>query len=161
MNFLREIVYSLTQWLDRVAAGAVIAMMLLVGIHVLLRSFGWPIWGSFELVGFLNIIVVACAIAFTAVKRGHIAIELVVSNLPQRAQAIIDSITCFSSLCIFSLAVWQNIEYAGDLRRSGEVSATLEVPFFSLVYLIAFCLAVLCLALLIDLINSLAKVIKK
>jgi len=67
------------------ACAAVIAMMLLSTADVVLRLFGKPIPGTYELVGFLGTVVVSFALAFTSIEKGHIAVEILVEKLPQRA----------------------------------------------------------------------------
>jgi hypothetical protein len=51
--------------------------------------------------------------------------------------------------------------YACDLRASGEVSLTLELPFYPFVYGIGFASASVCLVLLVDLSKSLPEVFRK
>jgi hypothetical protein len=42
------------------------------------------------------------------------------------------------------------VRFGNDVRISGEVSMTLEMPFFPVLYGIAFCAAVVCLVLIVD-----------
>lgn len=160
MALIERIVHLLSEFCDRIAQAAVIAMMLLIVGNILGRKFWKPIYGTFDFVGFLGAILVAFAIAYCAVKKGHIEVEMVVARLPERAQGIIGSITHTLSLGIFSLITWQCIVLANDMRRSGELSMTALVPSYPYIYAIAFGCALLCMVILVDIIKSLVKAVK-
>lgn len=161
MTHFEKVIHRLSRWLNWVAAGAIVVMMLLVCLNIITRLFGQPILGTFEVAGFLGAIVVAFALAYTSVVRGHVAVGIVVSRLPQRTQAIIDSITSFLGIGVFSLMTWQGVKYGTRLWDVGEVSPTLEFPFFPIAYAIAACCAVVGLVLLLDLFKSLAQAVRK
>lgn len=155
-----------------VAGTAIVVMMLITCADVLLRfcvtlyrALRWeflssvkPIPGTYELVCFLGSVAVAFAMAHTSVEKGHVAVSLIVQLLPQKTQALVDIITGIFALILFSLLSWQSVLYANDLRASGEVSLTLELPFYPFVYGISFAAAAVCLVLLADLISNLGKV---
>ena len=144
-----------------VAGSAIVAMMLLTCTDVVLRYFRKPIPGTYELVCFLGAVAVAFAMAHTSVEKGHVAVSFVVSLLPQRIQGLIESITTSFGLIFFVLIAWQSVIYANDLRLSGEVSLTLELPFYPFVYGISFSAAIVCLILLSDLFKSFFKLFGK
>lgn len=144
-----------------VAGSAIVAMMLLTCTDVVLRYFRKPIPGTYELVCFLGAVAVAFAMAHTSVEKGHVAVSFVVSLLPQRIQGLIESITTSFGLIFFVLIAWQSFIYANDLRLSGEVSLTLELPFYPFVYGISFSAAIVCLILLSNLFNNLLKMFGK
>ncbi|MBU0985648.1 MAG: TRAP transporter small permease, partial [Proteobacteria bacterium] len=104
---------------------------------------------------------VAFAMAHTSVEKGHVAVSLVVRYFPKRIQGLIDTITTIFGLALFALIAWYSIQYANDLRATGEVSLTLELPFFPFVYGVGFSAAVVCLVLLTDLIDNLLSVFAK
>lgn len=144
-----------------VAGAAIIAMMLLTCVDVVLRYFRRPIPGTYELVCFLGAVSVAFAMAHTSVERGHVAVSIVVSYFPKRIQSLIDTITGSFSSAFFALIAWSSAGYANNLRVTGEVSMTLELPFYPFVYGVGFSAAVVCLILLADLIGSLVRVFGK
>lgn len=144
-----------------VAGSAIVAMMLLTCTDVVLRYFRKPIPGTYELVCFLGAVAVAFAMAHTSVEKGHVAVSFVVSLLPQKIQELIESITTSFGLIFFVLIAWQSLIYANDLRLSGEVSLTLELPFYPFVYGISFSAVIVCLILLSNLFNNLLKMFGK
>ena len=133
---------------------AVIAMMLLSTADVVMRLFGKPIPGTYELVGFLGAIVVSFALVFTSMEKGHIAVEILVEKLPQRAQLSIEAVCNLIGALLFGVIAYQAVLYALDMKQSGEVSLTLQMPPYPFIFGIAAGCALLCLLLVADFIKS-------
>ncbi len=161
MNSIERISRGLARKLYWVAGAAIVAMMLLTCADVVLRYFRRPIPGTYELVCFLGTVAVAFAMAYTSVEKGHVSVSFVVNLFPQRIQGLIESITNSFGLFLFALIAWQSVIYANELRLSGEISLTLELPFYPFVYGIGFSAAIVCLVLLSDLYKNLMKMFAK
>lgn len=148
-------------WLARklgiVAAAAIFFMMALTCADVFLRLFRMPIPGTYEIVSFMGAVAVSFAVAHTSVEKGHVAVDLVVQLLPKRTQAVIESIIAGFGIILFALIAWQSFIYALDCQRSGEVSLTLQMPFYPIIYGVAVGAGVVCLVLIVDLVNAVAK----
>jgi TRAP-type C4-dicarboxylate transport system permease small subunit len=147
-GFLARLLFGL-------AGAAIVAMMLLTCADVILRLFSRPIPGTYELVSFFGAVSVAFAMAHTCVEKGHIAVSVLVQLLPRRGRETVDALTSALSLTLFALIAWRSVLYAEDLRRSGEVSLTLQLPFYPFVYGIGLSAAVVCLVLLSDVVRHL------
>jgi TRAP-type C4-dicarboxylate transport system permease small subunit len=143
------------------ACTAVIAMMLLSAADVVLRLFGKPIPGTYELIGFLGTIIVSFALGFTSMEKGHIAVEILVEKLPQRAQFAIEAFTNFVSFLVFGLIAYQAFISALDIKKSGEVSLTLQLPIYPFIFGMALGFTLLCLLLIADFIKSLQRTVSK
>jgi TRAP-type C4-dicarboxylate transport system permease small subunit len=161
MRFLERISNELARLLYWMAGTAIIVMMVLTCGDVILRFFRRPIPGTYELVCFLGAVAVAFAMAHTTVQKGHVAVSLLVRLFPARIQGLIESITSTFGFIFFALVAWQSVLYGNDLYTSGEVSLTLQLPFYPFVYGIGFSAAAVCLVLLTDLFKNLMKVFGK
>ena len=161
MRFLERISNELARLLYWMAGTAIIVMMVLTCGDVILRFFRRPIPGTYELVCFLGAVAVAFAMAHTTVQKGHVAVSLLVRLFPARIQGLVESITSTFGFIFFALVAWQSVLYGNDLHASGEVSLTLQLPFYPFVYGIGFSAAVVCLVLLTDLFKNLMKVFGK
>jgi TRAP-type C4-dicarboxylate transport system permease small subunit len=144
----------ITKFFDKISQAGVFAMLVLVIGNILGRKVWKPIYGAFDYACFLSAILVAFAIPYCGMKRGHIRVEMFVAQLPGRVQGIIDSITNILGFGIFSLITWQCVVLANDMRR------TSLTPFYPYIYAIALGCGLLCIVILIDLIKSLIKVVK-
>ena len=136
--------------LNGASAAAVVFIMLLTCADVVMRLFGRPIPGTYELVGYFGALIVAFALAYTSVERGHISVELLVDRLPARPQSLIEGAGHLVSAVLFGLLAWQSRVYAMDLVESGEVSLTLGIPTWPFVFGLAAGCGMLSLVLFLE-----------
>ncbi len=161
-DFLAKIIYPTSRIVNIVGAIVLAMMMFLVAADVTLRyGIDRPILGSVELVELMMIIVVFLAVAYTASQRGHVAIELVTSRFPQRAQAILDVFTSFLSLFFIVLVIWRSILRGNTMWHDHHVTTVLSIPVFPFLYIIAFGCLLLAIVLIANILDSLAQAIKK
>ncbi len=144
-----------------IAAGAIVAMMLLTSTDVILRLFRHPIPGTYEIVGLLGAVVIAFSLAYTSIEKGHIAVEFLVQKFPRNVQLFITAINDLLSTFLFGLIAWQSILYASDLKQSGEVSLTLQAPIYPFIYGIAAGCGLLCFVLILEFLKSLKRIGEK
>jgi TRAP-type C4-dicarboxylate transport system permease small subunit len=156
------------KYMSIIAGAAIIIMMMLSTADVLLRlgsplyskyryellSFIQPIPGTYELVSFLGTVAVAFAIAHTSIKEGHVSVSLVTRLLPKKTRIVIQIITNTLALVFFGLLTWRSIIYARDLKLYGEVSMTLQLPYYPFVYGVSFASLVMGVVLITYLIND-------
>lgn len=140
------------------AAGAIMAMMLLTCADVILRFFRHPIPGTYELVGLMGTVGVSFALAYTTVKKGHIAVEFLTRRMSEKVQSAIAAGGELLSLVLFGIITWQSTVYALDLRRTGEVSLTIEIPIYPFVLSIAIGGCLVCFVLATDLYRSIKRI---
>jgi TRAP-type C4-dicarboxylate transport system permease small subunit len=102
------------------------------------RFFGYPIKGTFELMGFLGAMVAGLALAGTQAGKGHIVIAIFQDRVPGWMRKILDVTTSLVCLVFFGLVAWQTWNLAFSIREFEEVSETLHIiyyPFILLVFL--------------------------
>ena len=153
---------SFSNWLNWVAGSALVAMLGLTVADIIgIKFFKWPIPGAIELVGFLGVLVIGFAIAYTQVLHGHIQVEFFVRHMSERVQAGITAFVSFLGIVLFVLLAWQSYNFGRVLQSTGEVSMTQNIPFYPFVYAVAFCCVPVCLVLLVELLRAVMKVMKK
>jgi TRAP-type C4-dicarboxylate transport system permease small subunit len=118
---------------------------------------GYPIKGTFDIVGLLGTVVVALPIAYTQILGRHIATDFMGSRGNQVVRTINNSIVCLLGIGTYALIAWQCSLLGTKLWRIGRVSDTIEIPLFPLVYVVAFGCALNCFVLLVDFYNLFAK----
>ena len=160
-NVYQKTVNRLVKVMYYIAGVAIMGMMLITCADVTLRYFRMPIPGTYELVSFLGAIAISFAIAHTSVEKGHVAVSFIVDKLPEKVRAGIRAVTGFIGLALFAAISWQSVLYANELWASGELSPTMKLPFYPIVYGISFATGMVCLVLLADLTNNLRKVANK
>ncbi|MEW5734759.1 MAG: TRAP transporter small permease [Thermodesulfobacteriota bacterium] len=160
MKSLQRFTESAAMGLHYVAGAAVVAMMLLTCADVVLRYFRMPIPGAFEITAQLGALAVAFSLAHTTLAKGHVAVSLLVRRFPKRVQNAIDCITSSLGCFLFVVATWQMILVGLGQQRAGQVSMTIKIPLYPVVYAIAFSLAMVALVLLVEALGSLVRLVK-
>lgn len=161
MTHLERVSNALNRWLNWVAGGLLMAVMLITVVNMIMRQVYVPFGGTTEVVSFLAALVAAFALGYTQIRRGHTRVDILVSRFPPRAQSIIDSIMFFIGMVLFGVATWQIVKLASNYWEMGSVSETLNIIFFPFIYAVALGCAFLCLVLLLDFLKSLAQAVKK
>jgi len=145
-----------------VAAGILAVMMFLTAMDVLLRYiFNRPISGALELTEYMMVILVAFGIAYCAVLKGHVRVEVLTSHLPPRVQSVISSITYLLSLSVFSLITWQGAIYIKLIFDDELTSTVLLIPRFPFVAILTLGCAIFSLVLLVDFLDYLSQAVRK
>jgi len=147
-------------FVNRLAGGIIVAMMILICADVVLRLFGRPIPGTYELVGFAGALAASFSLARTALDGGHIAVEFLVDRLPTRLQVLLAALGSLGGAVLFVLVTWHSFIYALDLKESGEVSMTLGFPVYPVVLGIACGCGLLTLVLAADVIRETRRLFK-
>jgi TRAP-type C4-dicarboxylate transport system permease small subunit len=130
-------------------------MILLTCGNIFLRIVWVPIKGTFELMGYFGAVMMAFALGYTQIRRGHIAVDVLILGFSKKTQGILNGINCFVCMIFFALAAWQIAEYATTLWRTGEVTETLRIIYYPFTYGVALGCAALSLAFLTDFLKSL------
>ncbi|OGP67889.1 MAG: hypothetical protein A2169_07860 [Deltaproteobacteria bacterium RBG_13_47_9] len=160
MSRLEKVVSLVTRWLNWTAAAAIIAVMVIVCANVIGRGFfERPVKGTVDIVSLLGAIIIAWAIAYTQVLKGHIRIDLFVEKLPPRIQSIIDSLMDLIGLALFTVISWQTLLFTKANFQIGELSEVLKIPITPFAFVVAMGCIALALVLLLDLIKSISKAV--
>ena len=144
--------------LKRMGALCLVGMTLLTCVDVVGRYFRHPIFGSVELVGFMATLAVAMALPYTERLSGHVGVEILVRLLSKRKQTVLDIITGTLSFVLFSLVTWRMFLYARTIQLSGEVSISLQLPEYLIIYACAFCFLILTLVILLTIFENIKRI---
>ena len=155
MDGLLQMVLRLSRGANILAGATLTLLMGITVTDVILRSFRMPIPGTFELVAFLGAIVIGFSIPFTSWVRGHIYVDFFILKLPGRARNGVHLVTRCMGLVLFLLIGWNLFKVGVDLFRSGEVSPTLQIPFYPIVYGVGAACLLQSLVLLCDIVKVL------
>ena len=138
-------------------ACCLMGMTLLTCVDVVGRYFRHPVYGSMELVGFMATLSCIMALPYTHQVGGHIGVELLVRLLSEKAQTIISVCTNALSLLLFSVVTWCMTQYALTMQQSGEVSISLQLPEYVVIFITAFCFFIFTLVILKDILADIRK----
>jgi len=136
-----------------IGAICLMGMTLVTCADVFLRGlFNTPIFGSEEIVSICAALAIGFSLPYAHKKDVHIGVEILVRLFSKQVQSKIKFITNIFSFILVSIISWRMFVYAGTMARSGEVSMNLELPVYSVVYVMSFCFMIFSLFLLKDII---------
>lgn len=154
MALLDKISGFLVRLLSWIGGFFLVGMIFLTCANILCRLVWVPIKGAFELMGLFGAIVTAFALGYTQMKRGHIAVNILVDTFPEKTKKIVTVINHAVCCLFFGIAAWQISIKAKTLMNTGEVTETLRIIYYPFTYGVAFGCVALSLILFADLIKS-------
>jgi len=145
-TFLKS-VYKLSITTQVIAGLALTFMLIITLSEVILRSFGKPILGSYEIISFTGGIIIGLAIPYTSWKRGHVYVDFLINKFSKKRRRVIMIITRCLGILLFLLIGWNLISMGSDLYINKEVSMTLRLPFYPIAYGIGISCLIQCILL--------------
>jgi TRAP-type C4-dicarboxylate transport system permease small subunit len=140
-NFLRIV----TRILDLIGSAALTLMMLLTVTDVVMRTFGHPIIGTYEIVGLLLSVVIGFTIPKVSYDEGHVFMDVLLDRLRPAQRNVLVIFTRILCLLLFFSIGCKLISAGNEFRTSGQVSPTLQLPFYPFAYGVAICCFIECL----------------
>ena len=124
-----------------------VAMMLVTCIDVVGNFFGYPLLGSEELVSLMAALLIAFVLPAAHMEKAHIGVDIIYIGLSPGKKRINNIILSLLMVAFFGLMSWECLNYGFQLKGFGQVSSTLELPTFYVLYAIAFGSAMLTLVI--------------
>ena len=146
-----------------IAAFVLGIMMLLTVADVSGRYFfNSPINGAWEMIGLLLVCGGTWGLAYCQMEKAHISVNVLLLLFPSRLQALVRSLAYLLGLAGFTLICWRALLLTTKyMTERGHITDTLRIPYYPFTIMMAIGTGVLALILLIDLVNSLAEVVRK
>jgi len=142
-------------------AGAIflIPLMIITAGDVVGRDiFNHPIPGTVELSQYMLAVFILLGLAYAQQVKAHVGVSLMTSRLPHQAQLILSIIATLLCLSISCILVWQGWVIGIEEKTVSDMLRIPQVAFRLMVALAAF---LMCLELMIDLGDSLIKLMGK
>lgn len=134
MGGLLWLTEKISRTFNWVALCALTFIMLLTVSDVVLRYFGRPIIGTFEIVGFCGALIIGFALPLTSWHRGHIFVDFLTLKISKKSKKVLDISTRVLCITLFFIVGWNLFIYSQKLYQSGEVSLTIQIPFYPFSY---------------------------
>lgn len=131
-----------------IGACILFCMVALGGANMVLRSLGLPVTGTYELMGLGGAMIAALAMGGTQEAKGHIQVTVLDGILPPGLRRGLDATAHILSTLFFGMVAWRLFELSWALQESGELSETLRLPFYPVVFLVGLGFVILCLNLI-------------
>jgi hypothetical protein len=89
---------------------------------------GYPIKGTFDVVGFLGAFVVALPLAYTQMLKRHVAMDFMTTHGSNTVKVIAHSIVHLLGIAIYGLIAWRCFVLGTKFLTVGRVSDTIALP---------------------------------
>jgi len=135
-DYLNKIVSPVSLGLAIISMVVIVLVVLLVVVDVSLRRiFNSPIEGSHDLQMLAFSIIVFLPLAWCAIHRGHVELDLITRRLSNTARRYLEAIMMFITTAILALMSWQLLVQGTKLQASNAETAILEIPMHPFIYL--------------------------
>lgn len=175
MKLFENSVNAMVRIMYYIAGLGIVVMMAVTVTDVFLRfcvtmysTFHWsfleswrPVPGTYDIVAMAGSITASFAMAHTTVQSGHVAVSLLVRLFSKPWQTVFKFTTETLSAILFATLSYRCVLYARDLKEYGEVTMTLQLPFYPFVYLLAFSAFAVTLVFIMSLLNDIIEVTVK
>src|SRR5512135_2920427 len=125
MNGFLRTVFRITQCMNVVAGIALTFIILITVCDVVLRAFGHPILGVYEIVAMAGGVIIGFVAAVTSWVRGHIFMDFVIQKFSPGGRKVFNIVTRCVGIALFLMISWNVIKIATNFHDVGEVSNTL------------------------------------
>ena len=127
-------------------SGLTLAFMLLFTLtDVVMRAFGKPIVGDYEIISFLGAVVVGFAIPYTSLLKGHVIVDFLIEKLPKNVSDGMQVATRIMGIALFLWIGWNFVDMSLDLIKSKEVTPVFRLPYYPISLGLAFACLIQCL----------------
>ncbi|MFC1532118.1 TRAP transporter small permease [Thermodesulfobacteriota bacterium] len=135
-------------------------IIILTVTNVIVRLFGPIIIGAYQLVELSIVFAVALALPYTALKKGHTMVRVVVMRFPERVQALCEAFTSLLGLITWGVIAWASAALMID-RGLAERTELLELPYLPSRCVWVFGLTFSCVIILCDMVIAIKGVFRK
>ncbi|MBT8457426.1 MAG: TRAP transporter small permease [Rhodobacteraceae bacterium] len=139
------------------AGGLVLAGLALLIIYEIGARyfFGRPFRGGFEMTELAMSVIVACGLPYTAIKRGHVAVDILSGWLDSPSMRWLNFLVHLTGAIMLAILSWRAFDYAASSYGYGDVSNMMRIPKFPFQFAIAISAGLFAIVVLIDALKAL------
>ena len=157
-----KVVVKVSKTMNVIGICSLGVLMLLITSDVIGRFFfNRPVSGTVDIAQYSMIIAVYFSVAYCAVVKGHVSVDMLVSRLPERLQNFIELFTGLASMLLFFFVGWGATQQLMRSFSRKEVSWTVDIPTWPFRVALLAGVLMLFLVLLIEIVHTVSKVLKK
>lgn len=153
MNSLGACHGVLVDKMHKVAGAALVLMMFFTAVDVAMRYMGKPILGSYDLIPVVGLIAMAFGLPHTTRFKHHVFVDMLTGRLPATGTKVVNLCTGILSIGLFCLLAFGSIVKGWEFAVKGEVSQTIHLPLFAVIFVFSGCCLVQCLTLVVSLVD--------
>jgi len=153
MKAFLETIARIIQYMSVVAGISLTFIILLTVCDVVLRAFGHPILGVYEIVAMAGGVVIGFVAPYTSWIRGHIFMDFVLQKLSPAGRRAFNIATRCVGVLLFLMISWNVMKIAANFHEVSEVSNTPQISLYPIAGGVGFCFFVLAVVLFCDILK--------
>ena len=150
MDRFQKIVSQLSKFMAVIAGATLVLVMLLTVLDVILRYFGRPILGVYDLVALGGAVVIGFSIPYAAEKKVHVFMEMIQQTFRPVARQALYIFTRLIALSISLIVFWNLVKLGMGFLRTGEASLTVQVAYYPIAIGLGACFLVQTLVFVVE-----------
>lgn len=158
---LRGSTKSVSGWVEWIGLSALLGMVVVALIDVIgSKGFQWPLPGSTEITGFLQLVAIAAGLAWSEIDGRHIRVGFLLEKLSERGKAALKLFGYVLGLGLFIIISWTVFGYGLRLFSSGTTTLLLGIAHYPFAFWISLCCIPLCCVIIVELLSTIYKILK-
>ena len=154
---IKKWIHKSNRFIGGVGAWFLIPLMIITAVDVVSRDvFNHPIPGTVELSQYMLAVFVLLGLAYSQQVKAHVAVSLFISRLSRPVQLSLNILSAVLCLFISFIIAWQGWVVGIEEKTVSDMLRVPQYPFRLLVAVAAF---LMCLELLMDVGDSLKKLV--
>lgn len=139
------------------AGGLVLAgLALLIIVEIGMRYFfGRPFRGGYEMTELAMSLIVACGLPYTAIKRGHVAVDILSGIFDRPSMRWVNFAIHALGAAMLGILAWRSLDYAMGSFSYGDISNMMRIPKYPFQFAIAISAGLFAIVLVIDALKAL------
>jgi len=159
---LNRVISPISNFSVWISAGLVLFMALLTVVDIIARAlFNNPLGGVMEVERFMLAVVVFLAIAHTAMKNGHVSVDILSRKYPKRMSLFVSSVSHIIFMFFAVMMGWYQVGKSIESFRVKEAGLITGIPHYPILLLTAFCCALLFLVVLVKFLKCQSEALKE
>ena len=154
MEKLKRLVSGLSKFMGVIAGTTLVFVMLLTVLDVILRYFGYPIIGVYDLVALGGGIIIGFSMPLAAERKVHVFMEMALQANSRTAQRVLSLVTRLIVFGISFLVAWNLIRLGLGFRETGEVSLTIQIVYYPIAIGLGVCFFIQMLVILVEILEG-------
>ena len=153
MKKLKSIVSKLSVVMAGIAGTTLVAVMLMTVLDVILRYFGRPIVGIYDIVALGGAVIIGFSMPLAAEKKVHVYMEMGLQSYSRTVKQVLSFITRVIVFGISFTVAWNLIQLGIDFHQTGEVSLTIKIIYYPIAMGLGVCFIIQMLVLVVQILQ--------
>jgi TRAP-type C4-dicarboxylate transport system permease small subunit len=153
MKAFKKVVLLLNKFMAVIAGVTLVFVMLLTVTDVILRYFGHPIMGVYDLVALGGAVVIGFSIPYAAEKKVHVFMEMVQQIFHRVARQVLHVFTRLIALSVSLVVFWNLVKLGTGFRETGEASLTIQIVYYPIAIGLGICFLIQSLVFVMEILN--------